>query len=370
MNKKSLNVGFISDIHLFHPRTSTREIVRELKLAFPITDTSLDILYLGGDVFDRIGSLPNQDVADANDFIYYILKWGKITNTQLRILEGTPSHDWRQSALFMSMNDKFDIGCDVKYFQDLSIEYDETFDIYVLYAPDEWERDTNETFKQVQTLLKKKGIEKVDLAIMHGQFTYQLPEIAKAPKHLESNYLSIVKYYISIGHVHVHSHFERILAQGSFSRLAHGEEEDKGYIRATLYKDGNMEWRFIVNNEAPKYITIDISGKSPDNAMKLIKRMSKGFKMDTRIRLLGEKNNPLINELGTVSRAYPEFRFTKKTLEEQQAEIEKIDEDLDYQKPTQITPDNIITIMCNRLLTKYPNEPYNEECKTILNEVI
>ena len=46
----------------------------------------------------------------------------------------------------------------------------------------------------------------------------------------------------------ISSVFERILAQGSFDRLAHNEEEDKGGIVVTIDKvNGNHSYRFIKN---------------------------------------------------------------------------------------------------------------------------
>ena len=57
-------------------------------------------------------------------------------NIILRILEGTPSHDWKQSKLFIHLNDLTKAGTDVKYIDSLSIEYIDKFGINVLY-PDE-----------------------------------------------------------------------------------------------------------------------------------------------------------------------------------------------------------------------------------------
>ena len=75
------------------------------------------------------------------------------------------------------------------------------------------------------------GLTKVDYAVMHGQFDYQLPKhITGMPRHDSQKYLDIVKHYIFIGHIHTHSVYDRIIAQGSFDRLTHGQEEPKGYV--------------------------------------------------------------------------------------------------------------------------------------------
>jgi hypothetical protein len=73
--------------------------------------------------------------------------------------------------------------------------------------------------------------------------------------HDESLYLDIVKYYIHIGHIHTPSIFDRILAQGSFDRLAHNEEEDKGGIFVKLIKDHESEFIFVRNKHAMLFKT-------------------------------------------------------------------------------------------------------------------
>ena len=61
---------------------------------------------------------------------------------------------------------------------------------------------------------------------------------------------------IFIGHVHKSSQYGRIIAQGSFDRLSHGEEDPKGHMRATRKTDGTHDIVFIENKKAKKYITI------------------------------------------------------------------------------------------------------------------
>lgn len=111
------------------------------------------------------------------------LRFCKKYNAQLRILEGTPGHDWKQSRRFELINEEAKLEVDLKYFDTLSIEYNDVTDLYVLYVPDEWEENPEETLSQVKDLLIANNIDKVDIAVMHDNFEYQLPEIAKAPKH-------------------------------------------------------------------------------------------------------------------------------------------------------------------------------------------
>ena len=102
--------------------------------------------------------------------------------------------------------------------------------------------------------MKDLNIEQVDLAMMHGNFKYQLP-MPSIHMHTEEDYLSIVRYYICINHIHTASVYGRILAPGSFDRMAHGEEEDKGYrIYST---ENNKDTEFVVLNSNEKFITLN-----------------------------------------------------------------------------------------------------------------
>ena len=101
--------------------------------------------------------------------------------------------------------------------------------------------------------------EEVDIAIMHGQFHYQFPRIKLDSSHDEQEYLNMVKHYIHIGHIHTHSSYDRIIAQGSFDRIAHGEEENKGCVVAKIDTTNreNDEWMFLVNDKAMRFITLN-----------------------------------------------------------------------------------------------------------------
>src|SRR5690606_24238089 len=100
----------------------------------------------------------------------------------VRVLEGTPSHDREQSKRFVVINESVGkIGADLVYIDELSIRYEERFDMNLLFVPDELNHDPNITLAQVQELMAERNLEKVDFAFMHGQFEYQLPSHVKAP---------------------------------------------------------------------------------------------------------------------------------------------------------------------------------------------
>lgn len=286
-----LNIASISDIHLNHPNTPTELIVRNLMLyAFPDQKSThdLDIIFIGGDVTHSLMDFASENAILFRKWVAEFLWMCAKHDIMVRIIEGTPLHDWKQSRIFVEENENHSIGCDLKYFTDIHIEHIDRYDIDVLYIPDEIRPTTGATWNRVVELLEERGLEKVDLAIMHGAFAYQLPDVAdvRDKVHDEEKYLSIVRHYIFIGHVHTHRPKGRIIPNGSFDRLAHGEEEDKGHVR--LLK-GNIE--FIVNKGAMRYIQLNVSGMEVDQVIELISEKLKSNREKFKIKLLANKED-------------------------------------------------------------------------------
>jgi hypothetical protein len=214
---------FISDIHLFHRRNSTADIVLNLQeyLAVYRKEKPLDLLVLGGDVFDRLLEFQSPDVHEACVWVAWLLELCSQANIRLRILEGTPRHDWGQSVIFDTVAKAMRCGVDMQYINTLHVEVMSDWDMSILYIPDEWTDQASKTYELALAALAGQGLAQVDIAVMHGMFQYQLPiQQMMASVHNEHDYLKIVRYVISIGHVHNHSHYERILAQGSFRQIS------------------------------------------------------------------------------------------------------------------------------------------------------
>jgi hypothetical protein len=187
------------------------------------------------------------------------------------------------------------------------------YDLHVLYIPDEWSDSVDETYSQVLSQMEQLNIKKVDIVIMHGQFKYQLVNAPDSiPKHDEMSYLDITKYFIHIGHVHKHSIFERILAQGSFDRLTHGEEEDKGFM--LVHIDGHKStFYFVVNTQAKIYKTINID--KIDSLDVLDNRVSK-YPIDSHIRFLTSRNHEFITTLfDQIRLRYFNYNIKKKKID-------------------------------------------------------
>lgn len=309
-----LNIAFISDIHLVHPNTPTEHIIRNLDAAFPDTQETgrLDAIVIAGDLFDRPIHMHDPNAILIKLWMVRFLRICAKHRIEVWVLEGTPSHDWRQSAYLVYLNDLAQIGAQVRYIDTLAIEYSPKLGS-ILFVPDEWAPETDDTWRQVQQLLQQHGLEQVDFAVMHGSFAYQLPEHVKAPKHDMQRYLGIVRKYINVGHVHKPSQYERILANGSFDRLAHGEEEPKGHWRVQIGPHGDR-LTFVENTGAKIYRTIDCNGLSLDAAMEKLSAVAQ-LPEGSAVRIMAARGETILSSLEVLRKKYPHLTWSTKPVE-------------------------------------------------------
>jgi DNA repair exonuclease SbcCD nuclease subunit len=351
-----INIASVSDIHLGHPRTETLAIVDNLYKAFPDNEETakLDLILLAGDVFDRLLTLPQEEVDAIQEWIAWLLHLCVKYNIILRVLEGTPSHDWKQSRQFANINAGLKQPANLKYVETLSIEtIEELGGLTVLYVPDEWNHDANVTWLQVCDLLKEHGLEKVDVACMHGAFDYQLP-IESIKNHSAERYQSIVNHFIVIGHVHIRSKKGIIHAQGSFDRLSHGEESAKGHYRLTISPKGNHS-HFVENKDAKLYMTVDCREMTVEELFKYM-RSIEDLRHGTALRFLIQRESELFRDVREIRRAFPQFKITTQADELKVPEAQTLRQTGEsIERPISITPTNIDHLVKDRAPRVLPN---------------
>lgn len=274
-----------SDIHLGSSKTPTKHIIESFKSSILIdSNKDIDVLFIAGDLFDQLLDLNSKEVQYIIEFFNYLLSYCTINNISLRVLEGTPGHDWKQSQILVKLNEIRNKKCDLIYHKTLDIEYIERINKYVLYIPDEWTNSHEELEKQISEKLQLMNIAKVDVAILHGQFAYQFAGKPYKGFHFKEEYfLNLVNEYIHIGHYHTFSTLDRIIANGSLERLAHGEEGPKGYV---LVNDS--KYTFIENTNSYIYKTINIT---PAYTLEKLDKIINSFHKNSHIRLLMSKEH-------------------------------------------------------------------------------
>lgn len=355
-----LYMAVFGDVHTGHSKTPTSHILRNLRRAFPNTPATgdLDLIVIEGDFFDQLLQMNDPAVKLIHEWVGAFLWMCKERDIVLRVLEGTPSHDWKQNSIFTTVNEVSKIGADVKYVDELSIEYIERFDIHVLYVPDEWRVKCDDTWDEVVQLLVKNNLDKVDFAFMHGMFPHQMPKNlhGKMEMHDPARYRSIVNKYICIGHVHGQSQNGNILAAGSFDRTAHGEEAPKGHYRIRLEPNQEDVVMFIPNKDALKYVTFDCTGIDNESIHSYVEQQIANLPEGSHVRLKAMKGEAAIAGIKYFQDAYPQFHWTvKESGKDDEKYTPVLVDTRKLHKTVNITPSNIESLVLERIEKKHPN---------------
>lgn len=348
---KKINFLEISDVHLGHHRTKTPRIIDGLYKLLPENEETrnLDLIIIAGDLFDRLLQKNDEWMWMIEIWAMWLLRKCAEHGIVLRILEGTPSHDWKQSKMFLTYNEGAQFKADVRYVADLEYEYHEGLGLSLLYLPDEWHPDLLHSYKEAKRLLAENGVERADIIVMHGQFEYQLPEHVGIEFHDSTAWQSLVNYFIFCGHIHQTSQRGKILVAGSFDRLSHGDESPKGYLRGTISTDGNHKVRFVENQCALQYRTIDCRGLSVHEAMLKIEA---GLKLPdgSFIRIEANSDDNVASAIPVLKEQYPQFFWDNPKIHS--VGIERLTSSvlaMDRYVPIDLTRDNLGKLMEERL---------------------
>lgn len=355
----------LGDVHLGHRSTPASLIIRNLDLT--ITDALLkevDMLIITGDLFDRQLNNGDEVVHQINRWITLLMLRCAAYKVMIRIVEGTPSHDREQSRFFTEQRINANIDVDLHYTKNLSIEYIERLDSYFLYVPDKHNPSTDVTLKEVKQQMSELGIEQVDFAIMHGAFSYQLPAIVPEPTHNEEEYLKLVKHQILIGHVHLMTINERILAAGSFDRICHNDEGTKGMFKVTVKEDGTWERVFIENRGAKKYVTLECHGMDTKQLNVAIREFIKDLVKGSSVRLRCNPNDVANGDIDTYRREYPQldWQITVDKIESKKNSVADTFKAFDMAQFKEITRDSIKELLVPALAKFAPDEAAIMRC--------
>lgn len=308
----------ISDIHFGHRKTLAHEIIANLEAYLidlvEVNKQPLSVIFIAGDIFDRLFDGSDESLFEVTRFAFRFFRFCDRHEITVRILEGTPSHDRRQSKIFDVIYKEGSFHCGFRYIDKVEVEtMPELGKRRILYVPDRPTVKTEDTMKEIHKAIQDEGMDGVDIAIMHGMFEYQCPKaIGNVEKYNEQEMMSIVREYIHIGHVHTFSTYERILAQGSFDRIAHGEEDPKGGVLVQLgVTPEENRWFFIPNERAKLYKTIKLKGDDIEKALSQIEKATASFPRGSFVRLQAKKTHPLLQSFDQLAVQFPHFVFTK-----------------------------------------------------------
>lgn len=369
---KDCIIASISDVHLGHRKTPTRYIVNNLN-EFLLTDKffeKLNLLFIVGDFFDHLLELNYEDLPQIDSCIARIFYLCEKHNVILYVLEGTPSHDRLQSERFVTIHTVMQSKTRFKYIKTIDTDYIPEYDCQILFIPDEISPTHEETLEHVKELMQSKGIKAFDIALMHGLFPHQIPQGIKIPCHDYNAYHDLVNNVIFIGHHHTHSVYKKAIAQGSFDRLKHGEEEKKGFVRVHV-KDNKTHTFFIENKKSYPYITIDCTDLTLEDVYERLSVIDSQEDFQSYIRLQGPIHHPAISSFNDICRHYQLLSLTKdiKEVSEVLEQTDTIEEDIESFESIEITSSNIIELLMQRLRMKSLTQSQLSFIEEQLNEV-
>jgi len=348
-----------SDVHLGHRKTPIFKTIESLeKLWTNDWFKKLDVLFIAGDLYDRRLDFHSED---ASSSILHLMRLGKICekyNIALYILEGTPSHDWKQARIITDLYRQMGLKTPYYYIDSLEERYVPELGKNVLFIPDEIDTPAN-VYTMVRDLL---GTRKTDIVIMHGAFIYQQSGAPEELCHIEDNYLRITNHLIHPGHIHQHTQYDRIIAQGSFDRYCHGDEGAKGCV---LVKDFN-NWVFIENKDAVIYKTIAITNRKIENIYKTIDKEVSNIPPNSYIRLKIRKGSQVPVIINDIRKNFPLYNFTyymENKDDDGLVSKKLLDKKDDY--GVQITPENINILVSEELKSLLTSNPSRITFSTI-----
>ncbi len=258
----------ISDIHLFHRKTPIEHMLATLnRYVFNRTTLAeVDAVLITGDLFDRWVKLTMGDLIW--EWVYNTLTLCKETNTALRVLEGTPFHEWKQSKLLVTINETAGINADLIYVDELTIMDDPTLGMTIGYIPDEIRPTCTQIMDDLETMMSVRALDRLDLIMAHGFFDFQLPP--GQTNALDTDRLSaLVNYVIYCGHDHRSKGKNKVKVPGSWDRCAQGEEGAKGGIITDIFRS-ECSHQFLENPDAYPYITLDLTLENDESIIKRI----------------------------------------------------------------------------------------------------
>lgn len=361
--------------HLRTPSELISENFQKYVLPDNAVTAELDLFTICGDFWDRLLNLPDKDASTGRMLLVYILLVCAKYNIILRILEGTPRHDRKQSRMVQELIDLMKLDIDFKYMDGCQIEYIEKLDIHVLYIQDEY-GTPDSALADFKRLLHERQLEKVDVAVMHGQFEHQLPDVegARHKCHIAREYLARVRYVIFIGHDHRFSEFRLpefpsvIISHGSPDRLIHGEEEPKGSVRVLIDEKENVNVTFVENKGAMDYRTLDVQGLSTDQVMDVITQLK--LRDGSHIRLKGDIFDKGLRMIRHLRKDFPQYRLEPLPIKEKKREMETVKTGSSTYVPIQIGSANVVEMTRTWLINNGSSETEVKDCEDYLNEQI
>lgn len=261
---KILGIANIGDVH-FYDSVANR-LYKELKTNFldilDVNRRNLHLVNIVGDLFHTKLQLGGIGAQYAARFVHEIVEI--LEGKPLRIIIGTRTHDYTQPKFFSFLTNKNVLIYDKPTVEQFNFFPEQSRPFSALYIPEEYP----ESWRDYYAAYLFDNEYMYDAIFLHGMmdFCSHSSQIIESEDNIQSSVVFPVSCLqenakvVIAGHVHT-AHVEgNFFYTGSFSRMAHGEEEPKGWrwleynLETTQY-----EVEFVENTDAPLYVTVPLS---------------------------------------------------------------------------------------------------------------
>ena len=163
---------------------------------------------------------------------------------------------------------------------------------------------------------------------------------------------------------------DRIYSHGSFDRLAHNEEEAKGFIYATVFKDGNYNCEFIENKTARIYKTVKCHSQDIEANMKRIEKVVSKLPSDSFIRIMADQTNPIMSASETLKQRWINLNWSfTKAKENDKKDVAAAYHEEEKYTPIIINKDSIRNLIYPRISAMALSETVMNRCLTYISEM-
>lgn len=270
------NIAIMSDVHLGHSACDLSTSLTAIDIWLEENKIfEKDLLIITGDLFDKGLSFTQQGMPQLLQWWFKLAFKAMEHNLVVRVLEGTELHDRKQGKILVHATSipklaKFDC----KYVYDIEVERLFNNELSILYLRDNHPGDISDITNKCNEAILQAGLQQVDIIAMHGNFSYHLPSVAKAPYYDEHKFLAMSSGFIVIGHNHDYSlMYDRIITPGSFDANTHADVTDKGGVLVTYNNENNnIKIERLLNKNQNRFLTLEnMSVNEIKKQLKLIK---------------------------------------------------------------------------------------------------
>ena len=170
--------------------------------------------------------------------------------------------------------------------------------------------------------------------------------------------MGMTRHFIFIGHAHTHSIVGNAIAQGSFDRLKHGEEEPKGFVIAYIDEDNGNNVFFVENTKARIYKTVQCYNMDLESTLRYVAEITAPLPGKAAVGIEAEPDHPLFSNMHELDKLFPTITWSKlpKQKDETMKETVVSTSEFDSWTPIVLSKDNIVDVLMQRLETKIPLE--------------